>query len=160
GRAELLADLQVLEVSHPCRRSPGPGAASVPAPRWRHRPALDHELGLALLHGLAALVQDRPLDGDDPPVELRGLALVGDPETPLDGVPDLDRALEAPAETEKRDGGEGTRHGAAAETGRDGQTKEAVSDPLPEEGRPHELRVGVEDVVVPGQARKGDDVTL
>src|SRR5262249_25494342 len=109
GRAELLADLQVLEVSHPCRRSPGPGAASVPAPRWRHRPALDHELGLALLHGLAALVQDRPLDGDDPPVELRGLALVGDPETHLDGVPDLDRALEAPAETEKRDGGEGTR---------------------------------------------------
>src|SRR6266511_4333071 len=85
------------------RRCPR-NTASPPPVGLRHAllPALDHDVGLALLHDLAPLVRDRPLENDDAAVRLGGLPLVDHLDTHLDRVPDLDRPLEAPAQADER----------------------------------------------------------
>src|SRR5262245_33382644 len=67
--------------------------------------ALDHDLRVAFLDGLAALVHDHTLDRHDPAIGLGSLPLLGDLQAHLDGVPDLDRSLEPPAETQERQRG-------------------------------------------------------
>src|SRR5262245_34135868 len=121
--------------------------------------ALHHQLGLALLHDLVALVDDRARDGDDAAVGLRRLRLSDDLRAQPDGVADLDRVLELPAEADERECGEGLS-GPGEQTGLNGEPEQAVGDPLAEERRLHELGVGVEHVVVAGEPGEEDDVGL
>src|SRR5436190_46710 len=143
------------------RRSRGSRGRRPPrsrSPSWP-RPAFDHQVGLALLNDLAALVEHGPLHGDEAAVGLRGLLFPGDLRAQFDRVADLDRSLEFPPEPDERE--RRVRLGSAREQARlDRQPEEAVGDPLAEDRLLHELGVGVEHVVVAGQPREDHDVRL
>src|SRR2546426_2641340 len=121
--------------------------------------ALHHQVGLTLLHHLAALVQDLALERDEPAVGLGGLLLGDDAGPQADGVADLDRALELPTEADEGQRSVGLRR-AGEEPGLDGQAEQPVGDPLAEDRLLHELGVGVEHIVVARQSGEEHDVRL
>src|SRR5262245_23048380 len=69
-----------------------------PPARRCSRAALHDEVGLALLHHLVALIQDRALQGDQAVVGLVTVALGHHPGPDANGVSNLDGPLELPAE--------------------------------------------------------------
>src|SRR5437588_6429532 len=147
---------------------PRPTLGRAPAEPWRasglaqdasFAAALHHEVSLALLHHLAALVHHGALDRDQAAVGLGGLLLRDHLRAQADRVADLDRPLELPAQPDEGEGGVGLC-GAREETGLDGEPEQAVGDALAKDRLLHELGVGVEHVVVAGQPGEEHDVRL